>query len=166
MKSIWDLWCYCISSCCIRATSWFESQKCMNKPHLTCNNYLIICFILWAWGICLWAIFLWIHNRRNAGGDWGNKKNAKITRRHKKISRRREKNYEAPRSTRKGLVPTQRQCWRRRRSKHRNTSSNKTIQVFSQLGNKSLDIMINLVWANNHISGYVTHKKYCIYACK
>jgi len=27
MKSICDLWCYFSSSCCIRVTSWFESQK-------------------------------------------------------------------------------------------------------------------------------------------
>ena len=33
MKSICDLWCYCICSCCIRVISWFESQKCMNKPY-------------------------------------------------------------------------------------------------------------------------------------
>jgi len=32
-KSICDPWCYCISSCCNRVISWFESQKCMNKPH-------------------------------------------------------------------------------------------------------------------------------------
>jgi len=24
-----DRWCYCISSCCIRDVSWFESQECM-----------------------------------------------------------------------------------------------------------------------------------------
>jgi len=29
MKSIWDLWCHCFSSCCIHVISWFESQKCM-----------------------------------------------------------------------------------------------------------------------------------------
>jgi len=32
MKSICDIWCYCFSLCCIRVTSWFESQKCVNKP--------------------------------------------------------------------------------------------------------------------------------------
>jgi len=29
MNSIRDLWCYCISSCCIRVISWFGSQNCM-----------------------------------------------------------------------------------------------------------------------------------------
>jgi len=35
MKSTCDLWCYCISSCWIPVISWFESQKCMNKPYHT-----------------------------------------------------------------------------------------------------------------------------------
>ena len=36
MKLICDIWCYdvILSSCCIRLTSWFESQKCMNKPEV------------------------------------------------------------------------------------------------------------------------------------
>jgi len=29
MKLIFDPWCCCFSSCCIRITLWFESQKCM-----------------------------------------------------------------------------------------------------------------------------------------
>ena len=34
MKLIWDLWCYCFSSCCIRVISWCESQKCMTKRNI------------------------------------------------------------------------------------------------------------------------------------
>jgi len=33
MKLIWVLWYYCLSSCCVRVISWFESQKCTNNPY-------------------------------------------------------------------------------------------------------------------------------------
>jgi len=42
MKIIWDLWCYCISSCSIHVISWFESQKCMNNPYHTYHNIIAI----------------------------------------------------------------------------------------------------------------------------
>ena len=35
MKSICDRWHYCISPCCIRVISWFDSCKGMNKPYHT-----------------------------------------------------------------------------------------------------------------------------------
>jgi len=54
MKSICDLWCFCICPCCIRVISWFESPKRMNKPYHTCRRtykfgflfLLIACLLL------------------------------------------------------------------------------------------------------------------------
>ena len=37
IQSTSDLWCCCISSCCIRVIWWFELQKCMVKPYHTIN---------------------------------------------------------------------------------------------------------------------------------
>ena len=42
MKLICVLWCYCLSSCCVRVILWFESQKCMIKPYLPPRMYLRI----------------------------------------------------------------------------------------------------------------------------
>jgi len=52
MKSIRDLWCCFLSSCCIRVIFWFESQTCMNKLYHTIQSPLFSP----NWGLCFLVI--------------------------------------------------------------------------------------------------------------
>ena len=62
IQSTSDLWCYCISSCCIHVISWFESQKCMDKPY----HKLLYWDDWWvAWILCTtWCSQRAVHHKK------------------------------------------------------------------------------------------------------